>query len=551
MTLRARLLIVLAVLALATIVANGYSLFMFSRLGGTAVSNLQETKQWSRAVYLGAGANRHFLSQMQEWKNLLLRGADPGMREQHLRAVNSEAAEVRRHLDELKQLAPRIGLAPEPIDNLSQSHAALTARYSDALRQFDGTRFNGQAIDRVVEGEGSQAGESSVGDSIIALRKVIDTQSGERTDEAIARTGQMVSTAGWSMAGIVLVSSVAGLLACLLFARALLALLGGEPQYAAQVVKRVATGDLAFEVKTRTGDDESLLAAIAGMQLRLREMVTQIRGAADGLRDSAAQFAGMTASISASSAAQSEAAAGTASAVEEMSASIHQVAESAATVDRQSAASLEKTREGNESLSSMIGELDEVKSAVGDVALAAEAFIGSAQAIMAMTRQVRDIADQTNLLALNAAIEAARAGEQGRGFAVVADEVRKLAEKSAVAAAEIDKVTQSLADKSTKVEGAIGHGKSALASSEAYLNRMGEVLAVANGEVAHTRAGMGDISSSVRSQTTASNDIARNIERIARMAQENSGAVGQAAGQARRLEELAGNLAEVAGRFSV
>jgi len=551
MTLRARLIAVLAVLAIATLVANGYSLIMFSRLGNSAVSNLQETKTWSRAIYVAAGMNRHLLLEERTWKDLLLRGAEPAERRSYLSALETESAEVRKYLGELEQLAPVLGLNADAIRSLIQGHAALTERYRSALRPYEGTRLNAQAIEHLAGVGDAEAGDASVQDSMNALRKAITGQSRERADEAIAATGKSERTAGWSMLAIVAVSALGGLLAFVLFARNLLRMLGGEPQYALEVVKRVATGDLAFEVKTRAGDSESLLGAIAGMQARLREMVTQIRAAAAQLSGSAAQFSSMTSSLSAGSATQNDAAVHAAAAVEGMSAAIEKVSESAGEVDRQSAASLEKTREGNESLSSMIGELDEVKSAVGDVAVAAEAFIGSAQAIMTMTRQVRDIADQTNLLALNAAIEAARAGEQGRGFAVVADEVRKLAEKSAVAAAEIDKVTQSLAEKSEKVEGAIQHGRSALDSSEAYLNRMGEVLGAATGEVSHTRAGMGEIASSVRQQTIASNDIARNVERFARMVGENSAAVAQAAEEARRLEELAGNLNQVANRFTV
>ncbi|OIQ97307.1 methyl-accepting chemotaxis protein McpA [mine drainage metagenome] len=350
---------------------------------------------------------------------------------------------------------------------------------------------------------------------------------------------------------VVSLASAVGLAAFVLLIRILLGLLGGEPQYAADVVKRIATGDLAFAVKLREGDRSSLLAGISGMQQKLREMVAQLRAASAQLGQTAAQFSGTTGEIRVSTEAQSEAAAGSAAAVEEMSVSIRSVADSAAEVDRQSAESLAGTQEGNESLSRMIGEIGEVEQTVNEIATTAGAFIESTQAINRMTREVRDIADQTNLLALNAAIEAARAGEQGRGFAVVADEVRKLAEKSAVAAREIDNVTHSLGEKSGQVEVAIGRGNAALAASQEYLERVAEVLGMVGSKVSAAHQGMTAISASAQEQTTASNDIAGNIERIARMAEENIASVHRAVAQAEQLEALAATLSELAGRFTV
>lgn len=353
------------------------------------------------------------------------------------------------------------------------------------------------------------------------------------------------------IAAVIAVASAVGLLAFVLLIRILLGLLGGEPQYVADVVKRIATGDLAFAVKLRAGDNDSLLAGISGMQQKLRDMVAQVRAASARLGQSAAQFSGMTGEIRASTEAQSEAASGSAAAVEEMSVSIRSVADNAAEVDRQSAESLAGTQEGNESLSRMIGEIGEVEQAVSDIATTAGAFIESTRAINRMTREVRDIADQTNLLALNAAIEAARAGEQGRGFAVVADEVRKLAEKSALAAREIDQVTHALGEKSGQVEVAIGRGNASLAASQEYLEQVAEVLGMVGSKVSAAHQGMTTISASVQEQTSASNDIAGNIERIARMAEENIAAVRRAVAEAQQLEALAVTLSDLAGRFKV
>ena len=350
---------------------------------------------------------------------------------------------------------------------------------------------------------------------------------------------------------VVSLASAVGLVAFVMLIRILLGLLGGEPQYAADVVKRIATGDLAFAVKLRAGDNGSLLAGISGMQQKLREMVAQLRAASAQLGQTAAQFSDTTGEIRVSTEAQSEAAAGSAAAVEEMSVSIRSVADSAAEVDRQSAESLAGTQEGNESLSRMIGEIGEVEQTVNEIATTAGAFIESTQAINRMTREVRDIADQTNLLALNAAIEAARAGEQGRGFAVVADEVRKLAEKSAVAAREIDLVTHALGEKSGQVETAIGRGNASLAVSQEYLEQVAEVLGMVGSKVSAAHQGMRAIAASAQEQTTVSNDIAGNIERIARMAEENIASVHRAVAQAEQLEALAATLSELAGHFTV
>jgi len=216
-----------------------------------------------------------------------------------------------------------------------------------------------------------------------------------------------------------------------------------------------------------------------------------------------------------------------------------------------STGSLACTRQSNAKMTELAHEIDRVQSAVNEVAAAVRAFVQSAGTITSMTRQVKDIAEQTNLLALNAAIEAARAGEQGRGFPVVADEVRKLAEKSAQAATEIENVAQRLGVQSEQVGKAIDLGLKTLNSSQGQLETVASALSQTGDSVAQATKGVEEITLSVQGQTQASTDIAKNVEKIAQMAEENHAAVREASKVAGLVERLAKGLRSAVGRFKL
>ncbi len=279
----------------------------------------------------------------------------------------------------------------------------------------------------------------------------------------------------------------------------------------------------------------------------LQETLNRVMAGAHQVSTAATQMAAASHQITESSRVQSESAASTAAAVEEVTVSINQVADSTRETRGVSEQACVLSTEGEKSARAAAEQMNGTAQSVHHSMELIERLSQRSKDISGIVKVIRDIADQTNLLALNAAIEAARAGEQGRGFAVVADEVRKLAERTATSTSEISAMIEAIQGEVGRAVENLKTNNAQVAQGKSLAEQVAATLARINEGARLTMERINDISSAASEQGTASNDIARNVEKIAQMTEENSAAITQASSSARDLEALASRLhAEVA-----
>lgn len=325
--------------------------------------------------------------------------------------------------------------------------------------------------------------------------------------------------------------------------------LGGEPDEVKDVAESIAGGDLTPELTVRAGDEHSLMAAMQKMQLSLRQMVGGLQNNAEQVASAAQQLATSSSQVAVATSAQSEASSSMAAAVEQMTVSVNHVSERANETHAITSSTGHLSREGNQVIQETVREMQEVARIVGEAAGTIQRMGESSQQISGIVQVIKDVADQTNLLALNAAIEAARAGEQGRGFAVVADEVRKLAERTTKATAEIASMIEAVQSSASEAVGTMELAVDRVSSGVDRAQHAGSSMTEISRGTESAVLMVNEISSALREQSVASNEIAVNVEKIAQMSEENGAATREVAETATLLERLAEDARTAVARF--
>jgi methyl-accepting chemotaxis protein len=337
----------------------------------TIIASANRTRQ---AVDLARSATVQFKIQVQEWKNILLRGHEPAAFETHLAGFTKQEALTQEDLENLKALMLKIGLPTTNVDAALAAHAELGRKYRDALKRFETTNESTSAlVDKLVKGMDRPPTEALDG-IVTSINQYALESSAEIENKSQAQAG-------------------------------------------------------AAQIAAIGGVTAGVLLAIALGWVIIRGINGALNRVAGALDDGASQVASAAGQVSSSSQTLAEGASEQAASLEETSSSLEEMASMTKRNSENAQKVNDLAKQARQAADKGVGDMQTMATAM-------EAIKVSSDDIAKIIKTIDEIAFQTNILALNAAVEAARAGEAGMGFAVVADEVRNLAQRSARAAKE-------------------------------------------------------------------------------------------------------------------
>lgn len=327
--------------------------------------------------------------------------------------------------------------------------------------------------------------------------------------------------------------------------------MGGEPADAVAITKRIASGDLTVPVHVAYGDSSSLLGSLDFMQKHLQGLIREVLQSADELTRSAQMLSNDVSSVTRNGQEELAAANETASEVQSIASRVSHMGDSAETARQLSERAGTLSSTGQTIINSAAGEMEVISDTVNRSSEMIQELGNYSSQITSIVGVIREIADQTNLLALNAAIEAARAGEQGRGFAVVADEVRKLAERTSQSTQEItgmiSTIQNGVTDAVTSMHGVstrVGDGVKLVRESASTMEDIHAGAQDASGAV-------NDITYALQEGSRSLQAIEERMRNIVAMVNHNGSAVEGMAGSARRIDQMAGKLVDSVRIFKI
>lgn len=368
-------------------------------------------------------------------------------------------------------------------------------------------------------------------------------------DERLADLSATARHTLWILAVVATLCVGAMILLGLIVSRRIGRLLGAEPERLREEMARLAAGDL--KPSNRSCAADSVLGALRNAQERIRTLVEQTRHESGTVDQQVAQVCGSLGYMETNAGQLADATHSVSSAMEEITASMAMIVEQIGQVESAVASAGEGVERGMAARGRNLACVDRIATAStqaqGSVSLLGE----RSQEVTGIVQTIRSIAEQTNLLALNAAIEAARAGEQGRGFAVVADEVRKLAERTTTATEEIAALIGTIQTGIAQAVDTINVSVADVESGRQSAEESGAALDAIHSRIGSVRDAVADIVSAAREINTATGQINDSMASASALAETESASAREAAAAGTHLGEVSVRLKQALSAFSV
>jgi methyl-accepting chemotaxis protein len=439
-----------------------------------------------------------------------------------------------------------VGQLDVAIASLKQLNVHFADSQQDALRQLETALVNYRSALMAYKNANTDAVQArkemtDQGTTIVALSEQLYQIQLDRRDieSAQARTFQLIST---------LLALLVGVIAAVIITRQITRPL----QETLAVVERIASGDLTQDVKVTRRDEIGVLQqGIARMGVTLRDLISGIRDGVTQIASAAEELSAVTEQTSAGVNSQKIETDQVATAMHEMTATVQEVARNAEEASQAAAAADGEAREGDKVVNEAIAQIERLASEVARSTEAMSVLQQESDKIGSVMDVIKAVAEQTNLLALNAAIEAARAGEAGRGFAVVADEVRGLAQRTQKSTEEIEGLVAGLQNGTQQVSAVMNNSRALTDSSVALTRKAGSSLENITRTVSNIQSMNQQIAAAAEQQSAVAEEISRSIINVRDVSEQTAAASDETAASSVELARLGGQLQQMVSHFRV
>lgn len=483
-----------------------------------------------------------FKKQVQSWKDILLRGSDQASLHKYEDEFLTLDASIQEQAEDVRNRAGDPSTKAQ-VDAFITAHAELARGYKSALAKFKQSHGrNFHAADKEVKGK-----DRPVSDAVDQIVDSINSSTKRLQQNRQAEAGSLIRWMAGAATVLTLVLVLIGIYIVLAISKTTKQLVEHLHQQAREM--REGKADLTRVI--RASDDEfgKIAGAFDMFTEAAREIISRLAGHSEQLASASEELSSGAGQSAETARIQSDQTHQVATAIQEMSATVQQISKNSEDAASASQNAAQAARRGGEVAEQTLVTMRSIADSTKAVATRIAELGKSSEQIGKIVAVIDDIADQTNLLALNAAIEAARAGEQGRGFAVVADEVRKLAERTTKATKEIASMIESIQVETKSAVQAMEKGSREVETGVTKTAASGAALE----EIIKLSEQVGDmiaqIATAATEQSSATEQINASVGQISSSTQESSATADQMAKACQDLSGLAFDLQQIVSGF--